>query len=39
MNRIDLWRLRALIQQRLWRDTFVSASPLGGWFLARRRVA
>lgn len=39
MNRIDLWRLRALIQHRMWADTYVSASVLGGWFLRRRREA
>jgi len=38
MNRIDLWRLRALIEMKIWNETYVSASPSGGWFLPRRRA-
>lgn len=39
MNRIDLWRLQALLRNRNYRDIVVTASVLGGWFLPRRRAA
>jgi len=38
MNRIELWRLRALIRRRAWGCMVVTASPLGGWFGERSRM-
>lgn len=38
MNRIALWRLRALLKTNLYRkEIVVEASILGGWFVARPR--
>ncbi len=36
MNRIDLWRLRALLDARRYRELVVLASPMGGWLMPRK---
>ena len=36
MNRVDLWRLQAVLQDRA-RGLAVLASPGGGWLVIRRR--
>ena len=35
MHRIDLLRLRVLLQHQLYRTTAVRTSVLGGWFVRR----
>ena len=34
MQRIDAWRLRDLLQLKLYGSTFIGSSVHGGWFLA-----
>lgn len=36
MHRIDIWRLRASLDARRYRDAVVVASPLGGWLMLRK---
>lgn len=35
MNRIDLWRLRALLHYKLYPIGMVRSSVYGGWFVPR----
>lgn len=38
MNRIELWRLKALLRGRAWSCMVVTASPQGGLFGERSRM-
>lgn len=39
MNRIDSWRLKALLHNGTYRKVYVAASFGGGWFLQRGKQA
>jgi hypothetical protein len=38
VQRVDAWRLRDLLQLKLYGSTFIGSSVLGGWFLCRDTV-